>query len=161
LIAFIELFRDIFHRKQKSYRTTGFVFRHPVIVGRMFSSVRVSQRKAIEGELFFSLDTILALKTAKYARRPIHYLIILKEISTLLSTAANFLRFLKVRKSPNVFSCIRNKLMPKNDGKNDPAVYEGNCYNFRYLNCRNHFYGESKNFIGIRREKFEAGYLGI
>lgn len=147
--GFITFFRNILGYRRKTYRTTGFVFRHSVIAGRMFCSLRISKKKVVAHDLFWSLDTMKELKKSyKYSMRIICYLIILKELSLLLSTAANFLRFLRIRSAPNIFSCIRNKLMPKNDGKTDSVVYESNYFfNFLYSNCRNHFYGESKNLI--------------
>lgn len=155
--AFIELFRDAFYRKRKSYRTKGFVFRHPAIAGRIFSSICVTQKKTIKSELFLTLDSAMSLKKSTYSPRTIRYLIILKELSVLLSTAASFLQSLKIRKSPNIFSCIRNKLMPKNDGKSDLIAREDDWFlNFPYVNYWDHFYGKSKNIVRIGREKFKS-----
>lgn len=75
-------------------------------------------------------------------------LAIIKGLKCLLvkSKISSFKR--RIRCSPNLFGCIRNKLMPKNDGKTDSVVYESNYFfNFLYPNCRNHFYGEPKNLI--------------
>jgi hypothetical protein len=81
------------------------------------------------------------------------YLLLLAKIAVIkgLNFLFKGLKFggasLQVRYSPNLFGCMRYKLMPQNDGKSDSIVWES-VLQFSFLhNQLRSFYGKSKNFI--------------
>ena len=159
--AYLELLRDVVDNEEKSYRTTGFVFRYTAIAGKIFPSARFEENITSKWGFFSPLDVMEGLrKSFKRSAWTIRCALILKDLSLLLSSKVAFLLFLKIRNSPSLFSSLRNKLIPTNDGKTDSVAYESKIFfSFLYPNYRNHFYGESKNFVGSRREEFEAGYF--